>query len=243
LDVHVYKTAREMGAAAAGALAAELRRLIGERGRAVGLFASAPSQRDTWEALLRETGVDWSRVTAFHLDEYLGFDETHPQSLRRFLLVHFLSRVSIGAFHGLRGEAPDPGAECERYVRLLAGDPPDFALIGIGENGHLAFNDPHAADFDDSAAVKVVELDEECRRQQMHDGAFATLDETPKRALTLTLPRIMSAGRLFTVVPGSRKKAAVEAALHGPVCAACPASILRTHAQCQLFLDGESAPG
>jgi glucosamine-6-phosphate deaminase len=231
-----------MGAAAAGEVAAEIRRLIAERGRAVGLFASAPSQRDTWDALLREAGVDWSRVTAFHLDEYLGFDERHPQSLRRFLLVHFLSRVPIGAFHGLRGEAPDPAAECQRYARLLDGDLPDFALIGIGENGHLAFNDPHAADFDDPSAVKVVELDEECRRQQVHDGAFATLDETPTRALTLTLPRIMSAGRIFTVVPGSRKQAAVEAALHGPVAAACPASILRTHAQACLFLDAASAP-
>jgi len=230
-----------MGAAAAAELAAEIRRLIAERGRAVGLFASAPSQQDTWDALLQQAGVDWSRVTAFHLDEYLGFDETHPQSLRRFLLLHFLSRLPIGAFHGLRGEASDPAAECERYARLLAGDPPDFGLIGIGENGHLAFNDPHAADFDDPSAVKVVELDEECRRQQVHDGAFATLDETPTRAITLTLPRIMSAGRIFTVVPGSRKRAAVGAALHGPVCAACPASILRTHAQACLFLDAESA--
>jgi len=232
-----------MGAAAAAEVAAQIRRLIAERGRAVGLFASAPSQRDTWEALLHETGVDWGRVTAFHLDEYLGFDETHAQSLRRFLLVHFLSRIPIGAFHGLRGDAPDPVAECERYARLLAGDPPDFALIGIGENGHLAFNDPHAAEFDDPAAVKVVELDEECRRQQVHDGAFATLDEVPGRALTLTLPRIMSAGRIFAVVPGSRKRAAVEAALHGPVCAACPASILRTHAEAGLFLDAASASG
>ena len=230
-----------MGAAAAGEVAAEIRRLTAERGRAVGLFASAPSQRDTWDALLREAGVDWSRVTAFHLDEYLGFDETHPQSLRRFLLLHFLSRAPLGAFHGLRGEAPDPAAECQRYARMLAGDPPDFALIGIGENGHLAFNDPHVADFDDPVAVKVVELDEECRRQQVHDGAFGALDAVPKRALTLTLPWIMSARRIFTVVPGSRKRAAVEAALHGPVAARCPASILRTHAQARLFLDVASA--
>jgi len=230
-----------MGAAAAAEVAAQIHRLIAERGRAVGLFASAPSQRDAWDALLCEAGVEWSRLTAFHLDEYLGFDETHPQSLRRFLRLHFLSRVPIGAFHGLRGETPDPAAECERYARLLTEDPPDFALIGIGENGHLAFNDPHVANFDDPSAVKVVELDEKCRQQQVHDGAFVTLDEVPERALTLTLPRIMSAGRMFAVVPGSRKRAAVAAALHGPVCAACPASILRTHARACLFLDAESA--
>jgi glucosamine-6-phosphate deaminase len=124
---------------------------------------------------------------------------------------------------------------------MLAGDPPDFALIGIGENGHLAFNDPHVADFDDPVAVKVVELDEDCRRQQVHDGAFATFDDAPKRALTLTLPRIMSATRIFIVVPGSRKRAAVEAALHGPVAVRCPASTLRTHPQARLFLDVASA--
>ncbi len=231
-----------MGAAAAAEVAACIRALIAERGRAVGLFASALSQRSAWNALVGESAVDWGRVTAFHLDEYLGFDQAHPQSFRRYLLDHFLSRVPVCAFHGLRGEAPDAAAECARYARLLALDPPDFALIGIGENGHLAFNDPHVADFNDPASVKVVELDQVCRRQQVHDGAFATLGDVPERALTLTVPAIMQAGRVFVVAPGSRKRAAVEAALHGPVTPACPASVLRTHPRARLFLDAASAP-
>ena len=232
-----------MGAAAAVAVAGHILKSLAERGRAVGLFASALSQRSTWDVLVREPGIDWKRVTAFHLDEYLGFDQTHPQSFRRYLLTNFLSLIPIGAFHALHGEAPDPSAECERYAHLLSLDPPDFALIGIGENGHLAFNDPHVADFNDPAVVKIVELDEPCRRQQVNDGAFSTLDEVPERALTVTVPVIMSVDNVFAVVPGSRKRAAIEAALHGPLTPACPASVLRTHPRCRLFLDAASALG
>jgi glucosamine-6-phosphate deaminase len=241
LEVEVYETRQEMGAAAAGRIAAAIRQLIADRGRAVGLFASAPSQSDTLAALIREPGIDWSRVTAFHLDEYLGFDENHPQSFRRFLREHLLSRVPVGIFHGLGGEAADAGKECARYAALLRGNPPDFAVIGIGENGHLAFNDPAVCDFRDPLAVKVVELDEECRWQQVHDGAFASFEEVPKRALSLTVPQITSAGKIFVAVPGARKKAAVAAALHGPVVTTCPASILRTHPNACLFLDRDSA--
>jgi len=242
LEIRILKTPREMGAAAADALAAEIRRIIAERGRAVGLFASAPSQSDTLAALVRAPGIDWPRVTAFHLDEYLGFDQLHPQSFRRFLREHFLAHVSVSAFHGLRGEAQNAEEECERYAGLLRQDPPDFALIGIGENGHLAFNDPPVCDFKDPLDVKIVALDEKCRWQQVHDGAFATFDEVPRRALSLTIPRIVSARAIFTVVPGARKKAAVNATIHGPIATTCPASILRTHPNAFLFLDGDSAP-
>lgn len=231
-----------MGAAAAAAVADELRERIAGQGQAAVLLASAPSQFDTWDALALQPGIEWGRVTVFHLDEYVGFDEAHPQSLRGLLKARFLSRIPIGGFHGLRGEAPGPEAECRRYARLLEENPPSLALIGIGENGHLAFNDPHVADFKDPLAVKIVDLDEACRRQQVHDGAFRSISEVPARALTLTIPRIMSAPAVFAAVPGSRKRRAVEAALGGPISPDCPASVLRTHPRCVLFLDTEAAP-
>jgi glucosamine-6-phosphate deaminase len=231
-----------MGAAAGGAVAAEIRRLIAARGRAVGMFAAAPSQIEALAVLVQARGIDWQRVAAFHLDEYLGFEEAHTQSFRWFLREHLLSKVGIGTFHGIRGEASDPAAECARYAGLLRVDPPDFALLGIGENGHLAFNDPPVADFEDPLAVKVVLLDEPCRRQQVHDGAFAALNEVPKRAITVTIPAIAGVPKLFVAVPGARKRKAVEAALQGPIATACPASILRRHPDAHLFLDRESAP-
>lgn len=229
-----------MGAAAGGAVVAEIRRLIAERGRAVGIFAAAPSQIETLAVLVQAQGIDWQRVTALHLDEYLGFAETRTQSFRWFLREHLLSRVAIGTFHGIRGEAPDSAAECARYAALLRADQPDFALFGIGENGHLAFNDPSVADFDDPLLVKVVTLDDPCRRQQVHDGAFAALEDVPQRAITVTIPAIVGIPKLFLAVPGARKRKAVEAALQGPLTTACPASILRNHPEAHLFLDQDS---
>ncbi len=242
LEVRTFADAREMGAAAAGEVAAEIRRLIDTRGWATGLFASAASQRSTWSALLRAMDIDWRQLTAFHLDEYAGFDANHPQSFRRYLREHLISRIPMGRFHGLRGEAPDAGQECARYASLLRAEPPDFALLGIGENGHLAFNDPPVADFQDASDVKLVELDERCRRQQVNDGAFAAIDEVPRGALTLTIPAILRVPKLFIVVPGERKREAVTAALEGPITTACPASILRTHPDAHLYLDAASAP-
>lgn len=242
MQVHIFPTRAEMAQAAAERLAHEIRRLLAARRCAAGLFASAPSQTDTLAALVRQTGIDWSRVTVFHLDEYLGFPEDHPQSFRRYLREHLVDLVHPAVFHGLRGEAPDPAVECRRYANLLEEHPPSFALIGIGENGHLAFNDPPVADFNDPVAVKVVELDERCRRQQVHDGLFPSLEQTPPRALTLTLPAILRVPRIFAVVPGLRKRDAVRAAVHGPISTECPASILQTHAGAEIFLDQDSAP-
>lgn len=242
MRVHAFASRAEMAQAAADRLAREIRRLTRERERVAGLFASAPSQTDTLAALVEQPGIDWQRVTVFHLDEYLGFSEDHPQSFRRYLRERLVDRVSPAAFHGLRGEAADPEKECARYAALLEEQPPQFALIGIGENGHLAFNDPWVADFQDPAAVKIVELDEKCRLQQVHDGLFPSLDQVPSRALTLTLPAILRTPRIFAVVPGPRKREAVGAALYGPVSTSCPASILRTHPAAELFLDRDSAP-
>lgn len=241
LIVSVHEDRRELGEAAGGAIAGTLRRLPGENQRAAVVFASAPSQNETLEALTGAPQIDWGRVAAFHLDEYLGIGEEAPQSFRRYLREHLLSRVPLGEFHGLRGEAPDPEAECTRYASLLDAYQPQLALLGIGENGHLAFIDPPVCRFDDPRALRVVTLDETCRLQQVHDGIFAALDEVPRQALSMTIPRIMAIPHLFVMVPGPTKPRAVRAALAGPVTPACPASILRTHPDARLFLDHDSA--
>lgn len=241
LNVYVYESRQKMGEAAAAAVASELRRLIGERGRAVGIFASAPSQNEFLATLAAAEGIDWPRVVGFHLDEYLGMDEHAPQSFRRFLVERLVSRVPLAEFHGLRGEASDGAAEAERYARLLEEERPQFAVLGIGENGHLAFIDPPFCDFEDPAAVKVVELDEVCRNQQVNDGAFAKIEDVPRSALSLTIPTVMAVPKLFAVVPGPAKRDAIKAAIEGPIETSCPASILRRHADAHLFIDRDSA--
>lgn len=192
-------------------------------------------------AALTAADLDWSRITLFHMDEYLGMSAGHPASFRRYLQDRVLARVRPAMFHGLAGDARDPEAECRRYAALLAEAPIDGVCLGIGENGHLAFNDPPVADFEDARRVKIVELDEACRRQQVHDGAFSSLECAPRTALTLTIPALMTASAIFGVVPGPRKAQAVANALRGPISTACPASILRRHAKAQLFLDSDSA--
>jgi glucosamine-6-phosphate deaminase len=241
LNIYIYQSRSEMGSAAAAVVASEIRGLIEKRGHAVGIFASAPSQNEFLAALVESRNVDWSRVVGFHLDEYLGMDQNAPQSFRKFLVDRLVNRVPFGKFHGLRGEAEDGGAETRRYAQLLAGDPPDFAVLGIGENGHLAFIDPPFCNFDDPEPVKVVELDEVCRRQQVNDGAFASFDEVPVKALSLTIPTIMKCPRLFAIVPGPAKRQAIKCAIERPIATTCPASILRRHPDAHLFLDADSA--
>jgi glucosamine-6-phosphate deaminase len=237
LNVYVYESRPKMGQAAAAAIAAEIRRAIEERGRAVVILASAPSQNEFLENLAAAPDIDWSRVTAFHLDEYLGMDEHAPQSFRKFLIDRLVSKVQLGEFHGLRGDTPDGIAEAKRYAKLLEENPPDFAVLGIGENGHLAFIDPPFCDFNDSEAVKVVQLDEVCRNQQVNDGAFASLDEVPRDALSLTIPTLMARPKLFAIAPGPAKRLAIKHTVDGRVGTNCPASILRTHPDAHLFID------
>jgi glucosamine-6-phosphate deaminase len=241
LNVYVYDSRPSMGAAAAGVVAAEIRGLIESRARAVGIFASAPSQNEFLAALVETPGIDWSRVVGFHLDEYLGMNDLAPQSFRRFLIDRLVNKVPLSEFHGLRGDEENGAAECERYSELLAANPPDFAVLGIGENGHLAFIDPPFCDFDDPQRVKVVELDEVCRAQQVNDGAFATIDDVPHNALSLTIPTIMARPRLFAIVPGPAKREAIKNTIEGPVATSCPASILRHHTDAHLFIDRDSA--
>lgn len=241
LNIHVYESRQTLGAAAAQAVAAEIRRLIAARGRAIGIFASAPSQNEFLDELVKSEGIEWTRVIAFHLDEYLGMAEDAPQSFRKYLLDRLVMRVPMAEFHGLRGEAANPEAVCANYAALLKSRPPDFAVLGIGENGHLAFIDPPVCDFQDPVAVKLVELDETCRRQQVHDGAFAKLEEVPSQALSLTISTIMACEKLFVIVPGSRKQKAIHDAVEGAITESCPASILQTHSNARLFLDRDAA--
>ena len=241
LCIYIYDDRQKMGQAAAAMIASDMRRLIQLQGDVAVIFASAPSQREALAALVEAGQIDWKRVTGFHLDEYLGVEATAPQSFRRFLFDHLLSKAPLGIFHGLRGESVNPEEECARYARLLQEHPPDLALLGIGENGHLAFIDPPDCDFSDPAKVKVVTLDEVCRGQQVHDGTFRALEEVPRRALSLTIPQILSTPKLIAIVPGPAKRQAVQTTVSGPISTSCPASILRTHPDAHLFLDQDSA--
>jgi glucosamine-6-phosphate deaminase len=205
------------------------------------VFASAPSQVEFLREFAAAPGIDWSSLTAFHMDEYLGVSADAEQSFGYFIRTHLFDKVPIGAAHYLDGVAADAAAECARYATLLGEGPIDIVCMGIGENGHIAFNDPPVADFDDPEVVKVVELDARCRLQQVHDGCFASLDEVPTHALTLTVPALMGAHVISCVVPAPSKAEAVRATLTGPIATACPASILRTHPRATLYLDPDSA--
>ena len=240
LAVEVHATAAAAGAAAAAAVADCLAGLARRHGRLRMVFAAAPSQEEFLAALTLMPGVPWPRITAFHLDEYLGLPPDAPQRFVNWLQPRLLRRVPFAAVHTLDGGA-DPAAEAQRYAALLRAQPLHVACLGIGENGHLAFNDPPDADFADPALVRVATLEQRCRQQQVHDGCFASLADVPLRALTLTIPAIMGARHIFAVVPSAAKAPAVRDALLGPIAASCPASILRRHRSARLYLDAAAA--
>ena len=246
LGVEVHADRPALGLAAAQAAAAYLHDVIASRGQARVIFACAPSQNEFLASLLAvsKTGhmaVDWSQVTAFHMDDYVGLTGQHPQSFRHYLQTHFLSQVKIGRFHPVPAEEPDSAAVCARYTALLSEKPIDLICLGIGENGHIAFNDPPVADFEDPQLIKVVELDDACRHQQVNDGCFPTFADVPRHAFTLTVSIFRRARRLSIHVPGPRKADAVKATLEGPVSTACPASILRLHPEATLYIDRAAA--
>ena len=241
LKVCVHPDRVTMARAAARHAAQNIRRAC-DRGEARVVFACAPSQSEFLDALTSRA-LDWSRVIAFHMDEYVGVDASHPQSFRRYLHEHLFANVgAFKAFHGIDGVAPDLDGECVRYgARLASHEPIDLVCMGIGENGHLAFNDPPVANFHDPQFVKIVTLDETCRQQQVNDGCFPTLDAVPTQALTLTIPALLFTREISCVVPGERKAAAVRDALLGPIRTSCPASILRTHPRVVLHIDEAAA--
>jgi glucosamine-6-phosphate deaminase len=240
-NVFVSANRRDAGLAGAAAASAIIRAAIEKDGAAGVVFAAAPSQNEFLAALRDDASIDWRRVTAFHLDEYAGLPAAHPASFRRFLRERLMDLVPVAAFHELAGDAPDLQAEADRYQRLLAERPPVLVALGIGENGHLAFIDPGECDFDDPRDVRIVNLDDACREQQVHDGAFARAEDVPRRALSLTIPFFMRTPRAVVTVPGPAKARAVRDAVEGPISPACPASILRNHPGAAIFLDADSA--
>jgi glucosamine-6-phosphate deaminase len=241
LRVSVYRTNVHMGHAAAADIAEELRARLRSQSEVRMVLAAAPSQDTMLEALAGAGGIDWSRVTALHMDEYVGLTSAAAQSFARYLTERLFDRVRPGRVELIDGGA-DPDTEARRYAALLAAGPIDIVCLGIGENGHIAFNDPEFADFADPQLVKVVDLDERSRRQQVNDGCFAQLSDVPARAITLTIPALTSGRRLFCVVPGKTKADAVRTTVEGPIGIACPATVLRNHPACQLYLDPDSAP-
>ena len=240
MKIEVHPDAAAMGRAAAARGAAALRTAIAERGTARVIVATGASQFAVLAALVEEPDLDWSKVTGFHLDEYLGLPLDHPASFRGYLRERFVGKVPLAAFHELDGEADDPDAERRRVGALLTEAPVDVAFVGIGENGHLAFNDP-PADFDTRDPYLVVELDEACRRQQLGEGWFDSLEAVPKRALSMSVRQILESRTIVCSVPDERKAAAVRAAVEGPVTPDVPASILQEHADCTLMLDEAAA--
>jgi glucosamine-6-phosphate deaminase len=241
LKVGVYESGAALGRAASDFTASELDSAVRKFGSANLILATGASQFAFLEALKKDRSVDWPRITVFHLDEYRGMSDRHPASFRKYLRERILDEVRPSAVHFLSGDAPDAEAETARYEALLKGHPVHVACIGIGENGHIAFNDPAVADFQDPRLVKIVGLDEACRRQQLGEGWFRTLDDVPAQALSLTIPAIMRSRVISCAVPDLRKAAAVRDALLGPIHPACPASILRRHPNARLFLDLQSA--
>lgn len=244
LQVEVYEDRPQAGRAAAAAVASAIGSRLAAAGRANVVFAAAPSQNEFLAELIAIRGIDWSRVVGFHMDEYLGLDADHPASFRRYLQEHLFRLVGLSGdrLRLIPGEEVDsPLRTCLAYEQLLLSEPTDIVCAGIGENGHLAFNDPPVADFEDPVLVKVVRLDAACRSQQLHDGCFEQIEEVPKHAYTLTVPGLLRASVVSVIVPGPRKAEAVFATLRGPISELCPASALRRHAGAVLYLDRDAA--
>jgi glucosamine-6-phosphate deaminase len=240
LEVRIYKSEEEAGNQAADFVAGELNAAIEKRGSANLILATGTSQFSFIKALQSKT-LDWGKISVFHLDEYTGIPESHPASFRHYLRERILDSVRPAEVYLIHGDAENLDAETRRYEKLLMNHPTDVACIGIGENGHIAFNDPPVADFNDSRLVKTVALDKACRMQQLGEGWFPSLEDVPMEAITLTIPAIMNSGTISCVVPHKRKSTAVYNTLNGPVSTSCPASILRNHPRIMLFLDPDSA--
>jgi glucosamine-6-phosphate deaminase len=242
LAVRVFPNRYSLGVAAANEVATAMKDAIAEQGRVRIAFAAAPSQNEFLATLAANPDIDWQKVTGFQLDEYVGLPEDAPQLFGSFLREHLFDAVMPGTVHliGTTESTEAAIARCREYSALIDEEPLDIVCLGIGENGHLAFNDPPVADFNDPERVKVVELDQPCRQQQVNDGCFATFAQVPTHAITLTIPTLLSGRKLVCIVPGMAKRQAVTDTLQGPISTACPASILRTHPACTLFLDADS---
>ncbi|KAB8315681.1 glucosamine-6-phosphate deaminase [Tolypothrix campylonemoides VB511288] len=241
LQVLVYNSEVELAQDVAEIAQKYLQHTLEEKDAAALLLATGNSQIQFLEALIALGGVDWSRITCFHLDEYLGISADHSASFRRYLRERVEKQVSPKEFHYIEGDAIEPLVECDRYTKLLQAQPIDLCCLGVGENGHLAFNDPAVADVNDPYKVKLVKLDTVNRQQQVNTGYFPNLESVPQYAFTLTLPMICSANKIICLALGKRKATIVKQMLEGGITTDCPASILRTQQQATLFLDVDSA--
>ena len=240
MDIRVFETKQALGVAAAERAAAAIGEAIGRSREARVIAATGASQFEFIDALTARRDVDWGRVVVFHLDEYVGLPDTHPASFRRYLRERLVERVRPRAFHSLAGDASDPAGEGRRVGALLALAPVDVAFVGIGENGHLAFNDP-PADFETEEPYLVVELDDACRRQQLGEGWFTSIADVPRRAISMSIRQILKAREILCVVPDARKARAVRDCLESEVTPVHPASILQTHPATTVYLDRDSA--
>ena len=241
LTVQIFETRADMGQFAAADIKTCILSLLEGKDTVNMIFAAAPSQNEVLAALVADTDIPWNRVNAFHMDEYVGLSPDAPQGFGNFLKEHIFGLVPFRSIHYIDVSAPDAEAECARYAALLQQYPTDIVVMGIGENGHIAFNDPPVADFADPKAVKPVELDPICRNQQVNDGCFARLEDVPKTAITLTVPTLFAGDHLFCIVPAKTKAKAVRATLCGEIGEACPATVLRRHKSAVLYLDGDSS--
>ncbi|HSD27642.1 MAG TPA: glucosamine-6-phosphate deaminase [Vicinamibacteria bacterium] len=240
MDIRIFDTKKELGQAAADRARTAIGEAIARSGEARVIAATGASQFEFLDALTAARGIDWGRVEMFHLDEYVGLPDTHPASFRRYLRERIVERVEPRLFHFLAGDAPDPAAECRRMGVLLGRAPLAVAFVGIGENGHLAFNDP-PADFETEEPYLVVELDEACRRQQLGEGWFPGLADVPRRAISMSIRQILKSREILCVVPDARKAKAVRDCLEADVSPHHPASILQTHPATTVYLDRDSA--
>lgn len=240
MRVTIYADRTQMGAAAAMAAARLIDELLKAQPIVNMIFAAAPSQNEFLAALSKQP-IEWSRINAFHMDEYVGLDEHAPQSFARYLKEHLFDNMPFKSIHYLRGDGEDLAVECRRYAALLKQLPPDIVCMGIGENNHIAFNDPPVANFNDPEMVKVVVLDADCRQQQVNDGCFASLAVVPERALTLTISALVQGRHIICVVPGERKANAVYHTLYSPITEQYPSTILRQHHTVEMFLDKDSS--
>jgi len=241
INVEIHPNREAAGTAAANAAAGAMTGLAKTRDSIGVVFATGASQFDTLSALTHIADLPWSQVRGFHMDEYIGISANHPASFRHYLRERLTQNVKMKEFLEIFGDGPDPEETARAYAETLRAADPQLCLLGIGENGHLAFNDPDVADFTDPLDAKIVQLDRMCREQQVAERWFATIDEVPESAITLTVPALMRISRLIVSVPGSRKAQIVRRALEDSISRACPATILRTHPNVTMYLDRESA--
>ena len=241
LQVEIYENRTLMGEASARDIKAKIAELLSKKKEINMIFAAAPSQNDVLKSLVEDKEIEWNRVNAYHMDEYIGLDKDAPQGFGNFLKSHIFGLVPFKSVNYIDITTTDPEKEAERYGKLLDENLTDIVIMGIGENGHIAFNDPPVADFNDKKTVKPVKLDEVCRQQQVNDGCFSSIDKVPTHAMTLTVPTLVRAPYLFCIVPAPTKAKAVYETLNGSIDEHCPASVLRLQENAKLYLDNESS--